>query len=325
MNKADVINKIIAGYASGLNAQRTAIAAGLQAARADAAFAALETELNALYIERGRLLSAPPSTRSPQLKEGKSELLNSRIAALEKQYADRIKARGIRHELQYRCQKCKDTGWADGCLCPCVKQRLHDELAAKSGLNLSLHDFSDADMEAFPPENREGRKDLYARMKTYCEKFPDAKYRNLFFSGNVGSGKTFLASCIANELLKKGKTVQLLTSFAFGNQMLKAHLAPLDERDDLIAPLLETDLLILDDLGAEPLLKNVTVEYLYLVLNERLTTAKHTVLTTNLSPADFLARYESRVCSRAMDKKSTYRAYMDGPDLRLNASGATAK
>ncbi|MDR1094509.1 MAG: ATP-binding protein [Clostridiales bacterium] len=162
-------------------------------------------------------------------------------------------------------------------------------------------------------------------MRDYCKKFPNAQYRNVFITGSVGSGKSHLISCMANEVLKKSETVQFLTSFAFGNQMLKANFAPIDERESLISPLLETDLLILDDLGAEPVLNNITIEYLYLVLNERLIIGKNTVLTTNLSPADFLARYGSRVFSRAMDKKSTYIAYMDGPDLRLNASGATAK
>ncbi|GHV01404.1 hypothetical protein FACS1894211_11090 [Clostridia bacterium] len=302
MNKTDLINKIIAGYAADLNARRAAIAARLQLERANPDFAAIERTLNDLYIEHARCRH--------------SDLL-PKIASLEKQYADYLKTHNIDTEIKYACPKCKDTGWTGGVLCACVRQRLHDELTAASGLTFAPDDFKDADMNVFPVTIREERERLYTLMKTYCQKFPDAKYRNLFFSGGVGSGKTFLASCMANEILQRGETVQFLTAFTFGSQCLKIHTADLGEREDLLAPLLDPALLILDDLGTEPILNNVTVEYLYLVLNERLTAGKHTILTTNLSPADFLARYGSRVFSRALDRRSTYAVQFDGPDLRL--------
>lgn len=319
MKKADIVNKIIAEYTADLNAQRIEIAARLAAARSDAGFAALESELNGLYIDRGRVMSDNDGRWKTEDGRCIVEIaqIDAKIAELEKKREQFLRGRGIETELKYRCGKCRDTGWDGGELCFCVKQRLYDEMAADSGLAFVLRDFKEADLNAFPAAVREERKKLYALMKKYCEKFPNTKYRNLFFSGSTGTGKTFLASCIASEILKRGETVQFLTSFAFNAQALKIYTAPLEERDGLLNTLLDPALLILDDLGAEPVLNNVTVEYLYLILNERLIRGGHTVITTNLDPANFLSRYGSRVFSRAVDKANTYAAQFGWQDFRL--------
>jgi DNA replication protein DnaC len=320
MNRNERINGIIREYAENLSAQRARNDAALAAVRGDAEFAAIESALNALYIERARL-SVPDksvpygSVPDESVPDESVAAIDVRIGAAERAYAGYLSARGIATELTYKCPRCRDSGWTGKTLCTCVRQRLHDELLRDSGA-LPPGDFADADMSVFPEAERRNKQKLYDIFREYCAKFPDTAYRNIILSGGVGVGKSYLVSCAANEILKKGETVQFLSALAFNGQMLKYHLAPVDEKDAYIAPLLETALLIIDDLGSEPILKNVTVEYLYLVMNERLVNKKHTVITTNLHAGEFLSRYGERFMSRALDRKSTFLAEMTGADLR---------
>jgi DNA replication protein DnaC len=65
------------------------------------------------------------------------------------------------------------------------------------------------------------------------------------------------------------------------------------------------------------MLRNVTVEYLFTLLNERCAQRKHTVIATNLSPSQLQERYGERVSSRLLDNARCALIAMRGKDLRL--------
>ena len=134
--------------------------------------------------------------------------------------------------------------------------------------------------------------------------------------GKVGIGKSCLLSAILNELLSKGVDAQYLTSYQLNSLLIKYHTTDLREREVIMEGLVETDVLIIDDLGTEPILKNVTIEYLTVLLNERIN--KHTIIATNLSLSEIQAKYGDRVFSRLINKQKTRIIYIDGNDLRLN-------
>jgi len=48
----------------------------------------------------------------------------------------------------------------------------------------------------------------------------------------------------------------------------------------LVDAFLDCDVLIIDDLGAEPIIKNVTQEHIYNILNERLVNNRAFIITT---------------------------------------------
>jgi len=75
-------------------------------------------------------------------------------------------------------------------------------------------------------------------------------------------------------------------------------------------------LLMIDDLGTEPMFNGITVEYLFTLLNERYVTRKHTVIATNLAPAKIQERYGERVASRILDASRCIKVEMRGNDLR---------
>jgi len=79
---------------------------------------------------------------------------------------------------------------------------------------------------------------------------------------------------------------------------------------------LNCDLLCIDDLGTENILKNVTVEYLYLILSERLNKGKPIIITTNLSLEQIEKVYDDRILSRLTHKLTGLLINFEGEDLR---------
>ena len=118
---------------------------------------------------------------------------------------------------------------------------------------------------------------LYDWMKAYSQKIPAVKLKNIVLSGSVGTGKTCLASAIARAAVDRGKSCKFTSAFEFNNEMLAAHTSPIAERNAHLHDVLTADLLVIDDLGTEPKIRNVTVEYLLLVLEERLIAKRCTI------------------------------------------------
>ena len=77
----------------------------------------------------------------------------------------------------------------------------------------------------------------------------------------------------------------------------------------------DADAILIDDLGTEQVLNNVTIPYLLELLTER--TDKVTIITTNLSALDLEQRYGQRIVSRLLDKKLSYPLIFKGNDLRF--------
>ena len=79
------------------------------------------------------------------------------------------------------------------------------------------------------------------------------------------------------------------------------------------------DILVIDDLGTEPIYNNVTREYLLALISERLDKNKHFIITTNLTAEEMLSRYNERFISRLSDKNKTKFIPFNGKDLRFNS------
>ena len=159
---------------------------------------------------------------------------------------------------------------------------------------------------------------VVAGCKSFIRHF-DKKRDNLLLLGNTGVGKTFLANCIARELLDKGHTVIYLTSFRLFD-ILEKYKFGKDEDSTYEAAnqfeyILDCDLLIIDDLGTE--LNNAfTNSQLYLIINERLLRHKSTVISTNLSLNNINTSYGERIFSRIVSSYQVHRIV--GEDIRLH-------
>ena len=83
-----------------------------------------------------------------------------------------------------------------------------------------------------------------------------------------------------------------------------------------VAELMEVPVLILDDLGSEPLMQNITVEQLFNLINERQNNGRSTVISTNLTLAELRERYTERIASRLNNPKNCLVLTLAGKDLR---------
>ena len=160
-------------------------------------------------------------------------------------------------------------------------------------------------------------KVVYDKIKNWCDKIEESKFKNLLLSGSTGVGKTYLVECACNELLNRDKFVSFYSAFSLNNLFLKYHTTFDESKSTLLDGVLGCDVLVIDDLGSEPKFKNVTEEYLYLVLNERLSKGKSTIVTTNLSLDEILDKYGERVFSRLCNKSNSLIVHMGNKDLRL--------
>ena len=162
-------------------------------------------------------------------------------------------------------------------------------------------------------------------MKMYraiCEKwaneYPRSMYRDLVLTGSTGLGKTFLLRSMAERLIERDVNVLLISAYRMLDILRKSYF----ENDQGSGELLSADVLMIDDLGSEPLMQNVTVEQLFNLLNERQNRNLSTVISTNLEMAKFRERYTERIASRLRDSRSCKILNLLGKDIR---TGGTLK
>ena len=96
------------------------------------------------------------------------------------------------------------------------------------------------------------------------------------FWGPVGTGKSYIAGCIANELLKQEVTVKM-TNF---NTIID-DIFPLADKTEYINALASYQLLIIDDLGVERN-SEYALGIVFSVIDRRIRSGRPLIITTNL-------------------------------------------
>ena len=239
-------------------------------------------------------------------------------------------------EIHYECDLCKDTGFVekDGLShkCRCLKQSIINSLYDQSNLGLTKTEnfsvFNDSYYSNIVNEKKYSMKisprENINLIKEHCLKFisnfDSPEEKNLFFSGPTGTGKTFMASCVANELVGKGYTVLYQTSPVLFNIINEHKYGFSKETADISAyrNIFEAELLIIDDLGIEP---QTPARYseLLTILNTRqinnLTKPCKMIISTNIGPKQLYQNYTERIMSRIMGNFE--RLMFIGDDIRL--------
>ena len=234
-------------------------------------------------------------------------------------YDSALKRLGADVSVHYRCDKCRDIGFdKDGEPCDCVKAQFIEMLKKECGAeNIPPFTFADDRSATLDCSQKEELGLLYTRFKQFCAGFDTTSVKVIFLCGKPGIGKSSLAYAAANELLSRGRSVCCLTAFEFNNAMLKYHTSPLAARAAIMEPVTDSDLLIIDDLGTENVLRNVTCEYLYNVIDSRISRGKKTIVTSNLTHEALMARYGERTISRMLNKSYAKAYLLSGDNLRL--------
>lgn len=220
---------------------------------------------------------------------------------------------------KYKCTLCKDTGKINNKHCICYKKRYIKKL--QDALDIKLdekHTFDNYREDIIRDEKqRKEHNRLKSLFMSYADKYPIVKSKNMLICGNTGVGKTFLMECLAHRVIDRGISLNFISSFNMNQLFIKYHTTFSDDKNKYLAPLLQPEILMIDDLGTEPINKNVTVEYLYTIITERLNADKATIISTNLMPSNILDRYGERIFSRLSFKTKSLIIKMEGEDLRL--------
>ena len=281
-----------------------------------------------LFAAKARLAMSDPDRAEAlagELKDAgkaRSDALRGLLKGLgkEENYLDPI----------YRCAACKDTGLVGDVVkreCPCFTRRVSERLFEEAS-GVPGERFASFDGNIFPDDEpvsgsltQKGQalavRDLCAR---YVEDYPGNVRRGLLIMGGTGLGKTFLLNCIHNALIEKGVSPVRVTAWRLYEAMRRERFGG-GETDSDFRQMIGCDVLLIDDLGTEPMTQGVTREYLFTLLNERLTSLRHTVIATNMKSRDLLTVYGERVFSRLADTANVAAVVLAGKDLRLYGRG----
>ena len=230
-------------------------------------------------------------------------------------------------EMQYRCPVCRDTGYvgeAPSRFCECFEKNLRmKQFEDGSMAGVREQNFDTFDPNYIPEEN--GQREKLLEVRNICEqfanKFPNLSMKNrpilnLVLTGTSGLGKTFLLNCIYERVISRGQSALRVSAYRMFEAMRKQHLSnSADEQN--FQQLIDAPLLLIDDLGSEPMMRNITVEYLFTLLNERIAAKRHTVVATNMTRNELVERYGERVASRLLGSSHAVTYELTGKDLRL--------
>lgn len=223
----------------------------------------------------------------------------------------------------YTCPECRDTGYIETPdfrrqKCKCLRQQEISLLYEQSNMQdmLSRENFSTLSYEYYMGEDLERFQGAVNICKDFVQNF-EHDYHSLFFYGTVGTGKSFLSGCIANELLNSGHSVIYFSSAGLFDLLARYTFDPKEKEAlyNLCEDLYNCELIIIDDLGTE-MTNSFVASQLFSCLNERHLRQKATIISTNLSLEELRDRYSDRVFSRITSNYTLCK--LTGPDIRMS-------
>lgn len=179
------------------------------------------------------------------------------------------------------------------CVCKCQQEKLATEkkrlgiedkerriqrVRRESGLGGRQLDFVFANDDGRNPEVSKKLEKLRLYAERWERMQESRKCFNLLLFGNVGTGKTFAAYCVANALIAKGVDVKITTfSYLIDGVQSSAVL----DKNAFLAPFISADLLFIDDFGVERD-SNFALQVIERVVDGRYIEGKPFLITTNI-------------------------------------------
>lgn len=208
------------------------------------------------------------------------------------------------------CEICGGTRWksvmVDGVerltRCDCWREELIAQAMKASGIPAQYHR---AELSNFEGRGSNLKMDAYRAATSFADAFPVVD-KGILFYGPHGVGKTHLAVGILKKVIKeRGARGYFFETRELLRMVRDTYNRAVEERElDILAPVLNADLLVLDDLGAEKQ-SEWTQETLGMVINARYNARRPTIFTTNLDddlpsddPSSFMWQIGSRTRSR---------------------------
>ena len=138
--------------------------------------------------------------------------------------------------------------------------------------------FEEKEMEGFTFQNVDRDSSAIRIAEEYVANWQKMKQNHMgyLFWGPVGTGKSYLAACIANALLEQEVTVKMTNFNTILNDLFAA-----EDKTEYIRSLNGYELLIIDDLGVERN-SEYALENIFSVIDWRYRSGKPLIITTNI-------------------------------------------
>ena len=266
------------------------------------------------------------------------------MEAREKYFRDyKVKAdEYLTEKYELVCKKCGDKryfqaeGFVAVCNCKCKiegyeREQRQKELVERMEQLESLKEVSllgkrykEASFEKLELKRGEEYIKAVERCKKFCERWEQvqAKGVGIYLYGDIGTGKTLLTACIGNRLLEKGVAV-LFTSFLEIARALKDKYSRNESELSFMKNLEQVDLLILDDIGTEVIVKSTKEkswlqEKIYEIINARYVQKKSTIFSSNESVLELHIKcgMQEKTVDRIVEM-STVRLELRGTSYRM--------
>lgn len=212
------------------------------------------------------------------------------------------------------------------CMCKCEEERYEADREAQKKREMQheidrnrQNAFRGTTMASCTFAKDDGSDEKLSRLaRNYANRFSkDSPWLILY--GKVGSGKSYMAASIVNELLDNGFTARFTTL-----SIVERELWSTKNKSEVYDSLSRCDLLILDDLGVQRNTEYMN-EILFNVVDDRLLSGKPMIVTTNLNPMDIMKPSDvaiDRIMSRLCEKAAPFKC--EGKDRRKNAMSSNA-
>lgn len=232
-------------------------------------------------------------------------------------------------EAKYTCPICHDTGSHDGYYCECYKRLVRQTAVDELGIGSQIKKctFDSFQLDCYPntvdPVLGISQKEQMKTVYEYCYEWAKDFSKNstgLIMLGKTGLGKTHLSLAILGVVINKGYSVYYDSVQNIMDKLQKEHFSrnAQGEQESVTQELFESDLLILDDLGAE-FSTQFTVSQLYNILNTRMINSLPVIISTNLTVREIEEKYSQRIASRVVG--SCVPLQFCGKDIRQILNG----
>ena len=225
------------------------------------------------------------------------------------------------------CPYCNDTGWIvdednNATPCRCYKKRMLNSRIKFANIPEAFKDIRLSSFSLSYYKNKESINEIVDAIKYYINNLDEMKNEGIglyFWSENKGSGKTRMATSLANEFIYEHEmSVKFATSLDILNEIKRTWNDSDDYTESKLLDYLTTvEVLVIDDFGTE-VHKDWIDDKFYQIINRRYISKLITLFTSNYSLDDL--NYDDRITNRI--KERVYQIHFPEESIREGIAAA---